>query len=71
MSYTARQNGSPSYRHLHKPYWFVMGPFEDYGGRIQQVFIIMTTHQKQLYTINIQNYCADLNSINSSITKSD
>ena len=26
-SYTMRQNGSPSYRHLHKPYWFVMGPF--------------------------------------------
>ena len=26
-SYTMRQNGSPSYRHSHKPYWFVMGPF--------------------------------------------
>ena len=47
MSYTARQNGSPSYRHLHKPYWFIMGPFEDNGGRIQQVFIIMTAHQSQ------------------------
>ena len=48
MSYTARQNGSPSYRHLHKPYWFVMGPFEDYGGRIQQVSNNMTTQQKPL-----------------------
>ena len=46
MSYTMKQNGAPSYRHLHKPYWFVMGPFgydyegeekEEQGSNLKQV----------------------------------
>ena len=35
-----RQNGSPSYRHLHKPYWFIMGPFgKDYENQDQKYWL--------------------------------
>ena len=54
-----KQNGAPSYRHLHKPYWFVMGPFgyeyvgedkEEEGSTLKQVGVLIRYFETDYYS---------------------
>ena len=55
-SYTMRQNGSPSYRHLHKPYWFIIGPFgKDYDKQDEKYWLKQAKYCI-LFSLTLQCY---------------